>query len=236
MGSSATVATVRRRRFGILRDLVRALRRILSGLLRAAGILYWMCLARRWPRPHEVRFFFAGWPPANLILRRAEMPTSNGTAAAPATAQKAPRTNVSGILGNVTPSALTVGGQPYARGKVFEGTWPSPNDVGRSCELTLVQARTGMFVVAIALAASAAKEAAETEAPAPRARKPISPKQLQILAERVQERKLEGAVAEISKLRFGKKPEELSTWEAGFMIDFFGKYPASLAKKSAPSQ
>lgn len=164
------------------------------------------------------------------------MPSQNGTAAAPATAQKAPRSVVSGILETVTPNALTVNGQPYVRGKVFQGSWPSPGDIGRPCELTLVQARGGMFVVAVALAAIAAEEAALVPADAPKARKPISPKQLEILSERVKERKLEGALAEISRLRFGKKPEELSTWEAGFMIDFFGKYPASLHKKSPQPQ
>jgi hypothetical protein len=159
---------------------------------------------------------------------------NNGTAVAPATVQKAPRTQVSGILGNVTPNALTVNGQPFARGKVFEGTWPSPGDIGRPCELTLVQARTGMFVVAVMLAAVAAEPVAqsETEAEAPQlAPKPISPKQVEILAERAKERKLEGALAEIAKLRFGKKPEELTSKEAGFMIDFFGRYPASWQKK-----
>jgi hypothetical protein len=159
------------------------------------------------------------------------MPNLNGTAVAPAPAQKAPRSTVSGILESVTPNALTVNGQPYARGKVFQGTWPSPGDVGRPCELTLVQARGGMFVVAVLLAAIAAEEA-EMPAEAPKARKPISPKQLEILTERVKERKLEGALAEIVRLRFGKKPMELTSWEAGFMIDFFGKYPASLHKKS----
>jgi hypothetical protein len=143
---------------------------------------------------------------------------------------------VSGILGNVTPNALTVNGQPYVRGKVFQGTWPSAGDVGRPCELTLVQARGGMFVVAVALAALAAEEVAEIPADAPKARKPISPKQLEILVERSKERKLETALIEISKLRFGKLPEELTSWEAGFMIDFFGRYPASLQKKSAPTR
>jgi hypothetical protein len=231
MDSAAARVTVRTKRSEALRGLGRGLRLISSGLLRALAVLYWMCLIRRMPRPQELRFFFAGWTPANLISWRAEMLPSN-TAAAQAAAQKAPRSNASGILEIVTPNALTVNGQPYVRGKVFQGTWPSSGDVGRPCELTLVQARGGMFVVAVALAAIAAEEAAEMPAEAPKARKPISPKQLEILTERVQERKLEGALAEISRLRFGKKPEELTTWEAGFMIDFFGKYPASLHKKS----
>jgi len=161
-----------------------------------------------------------------------------GTAVAPATVQKAPRTQVTGILGNVQPNALTVNGQPYARGKVFQGTWPSENDVGRACELTLVQARDGMFVVAVMLAAARAEPVArpETVAEAPVAPKPISPKQAEILAERANERHLEGAVAQIAKLRFGKSPEELTSKEAGFMIDFFGRSPASWQRKPLQNQ
>jgi hypothetical protein len=142
---------------------------------------------------------------------------------------QAPRTKVSGIIGNVTPNALTVNGQPYARGTRFQGTWPSENDVGRPCELTLVQARTGLFVVAVMLAAAAVipPAQAETEAEAPQAPKPISPKQLEILVERSKERKLEVELVQISKLRFGKRPEELTSQEASFMIDFLGRHPAS---------
>ena len=142
---------------------------------------------------------------------------------------------MSGILGNVSPNALTVNGQPYARGKVFEGAWPSASDVGRPCELTLVQARSGIFVVAVMLVPVTAEPVAqpETKAQAPQAPKPISAKQAQILTERAQERNLDGAtLAQISRLRFGKDPEELTSKEAGFMIDFFGRVPASWQRKS----
>jgi len=234
MGSAAPNMTVPGRPLGALRVLLGLLRFILSGLLRLVAILYWMCFFRRWPTPQDLRLFFAGWTPANL-LKRTGMSNSNAATVAASTAQKAPRTMVSGILGNVTPNALTVNGQPFARGKVFQGTWPAAGDVGRSCELTLVQARGGMFVVAVTLAALVVEETAEIPVDAVKPHKPISPKQLEILAERVKERKLEGALAEICKLRFGKKPEDLTSWEAGFVIDFFGKYPASL-KRSFPSR
>jgi hypothetical protein len=103
--------------------------------------------------------------------------------------------------------------------------------VGRACELTLVQAKSGLFVVAVVLAAVAAETAAEIPAEAPKAPKPISPKQLEILAERANERKLASVVAEIAKLRFGKAPEALTSQEASFMIDFFGRHPASWQRK-----
>lgn len=223
-------------RLGVLRGFLRVLGFILSGLLRGLAVLYWTCFFRRRPGPDVVRSIFAGWSPANLIPRRAEMPHSHVTAVAEATRQKAPRNTVSGILESVADNALTVNGQPYARGKVFQGTWPAAGDVGRACELMLVQARSGSFVIGVTLAAKAAPVAAEPPAEAPKARKPISPKQAKILAERATECRLEGAVAEISRLRFGKKPEELSTWEAGFMIDFFGRYPASLHQKKSDKQ
>jgi len=160
------------------------------------------------------------------------MPNLNGTTAAPgATVQKAPRSKITGRLDAASAVVLTVNGQAYARGMRFEGTWPTPQDVGRACELTLVQAMSGLFVVAVVLAAVAAEQAAEIPAEAPKAPKPISPKQQEILAERVKERKLEGAVAEIAKLRFGKAPEALTSKEAGFMIDFFGRQPASWLRK-----
>jgi hypothetical protein len=234
-GSASPRVTVRRTPREALRGFLSVLRFILSGLLRLLAVLYWMCLFRRWPKQHELRFFFAGLTSANFISGGAEMLQTNGTAVAQSTAQKAPRTMVSGILGNVTPNALTVNGQPFARGKVFQGTWPAAGDVGRSCELTLVHARGGMFVVSVALAALVVEETPEIPVDAAKPHKPISPKQLEILAERVKERKLEGALAEICKLRFGKKPEDLTSWEAGFVIDFFGKYPASL-KRSFPSR
>lgn len=230
-GSAAPSMTVPGKPPSALRVLFGFFWFTLSGLLRVVAILYWMCFFRRWPLPQELRLFFAGWNPANLFMRSG-MFKSTGSTVAQSTAQKAPRSSVSGILGNVTPTALTVNGQPYARGKVFQGTWPAAGDVGRPCELTLVEARGGKFVVAVLLAALSAPETEEPPAEAQKARKPISPKQREILDERVKERKLEGALAEISRLRFGKKPEDLTTWEAGFMIDFFGKYPASLAKKS----
>lgn len=204
---------------------------ILSGGLRALGLLYWMCLTRRWPRRNEVRFFFAGYNPANLTRRAEMLNPTNGTTTAPVV-QKAPRSIVTGRLDAVTAAVLTVNGQAYARGQVFKGEWPTPQDVGRACELTLVQAKAGLFVVAVILAAAiAAETAAETPAEAPKAPKPISPKQLEILVERVKERKLEGAVAEIAKLRFGKTPEALTSQEASFMIDFFGRHPASWQRK-----
>jgi hypothetical protein len=194
-----------------------------------------MCLTRRWPLRNEVRFFFAGFDPAKFT-RRAEMPNSNGTTTAPVV-QKAPRSIVTGRLDAVTAAVLTVNGQAYARGQVFKGEWPTPQDVGRACELTLVQAKSGFFVVAVVLAAVAAETAAEIPAEAPKAPKPISPKQLEILVERTKERKLEAQLAEIAKLRFGKAPEALTSQEASFMIDFFGRHPASWQRKPiAPKQ
>ena len=90
MGAVAAGVTARKMRVGVLRGLGRGFRRMLSGLLRGGAVLYWTCLTRRWPRPKELQFFFAGWTLANFIPGRAAMPNSNGTTVAQATVQKAP--------------------------------------------------------------------------------------------------------------------------------------------------